>query len=225
MSDPSVAVAEAFNSDFVNVQGYIKMDHPFTRFAESALVGKTLCPLEDFYFEGAEGKQVHGYVVKPYEWREGDLKKWPGLFFIHGGMSARRGMSFVVVINPTGSTTFDQDKYPEIDPDRAVAAGATDSWGGYAINWIQGHPEYGFNLKALAVCHDGVFDTTYNGYSAEELFFWSTPQLVIHRSKDYCLPEMDGISAFHTFQQCAYLRVSWLDSILSMTAGEGWQLD
>ncbi len=40
-------------------------------------------------------------------------------------------------------------------------------------SWIQGHPEYGFNFKAL-VCHDGVFDATYNGYSTDELFFVST---------------------------------------------------
>ncbi|KAF8172042.1 alpha/beta-hydrolase [Mycena galopus ATCC 62051] len=117
-----------------------------------------------------------------------------------------------------------QDTYPQIDTDRAVAAGA--SWGGYAINWIQGHPE-GFNFKAL-VCHDGVFDSTYNGYSTEELFFfnhewggrpwepeakalsekfspfvanWSTPQLLIHGSKDYRLPETESIGAFHALQQ------------------------
>src|SRR5258707_7165448 len=39
-------------------------------------------------------------------------------------------------------------------------------------SWIQGHPEFGFNFKAL-VCHDGVFDATYNGYSTDELFFVS----------------------------------------------------
>ncbi|KAG8808736.1 hypothetical protein FRC19_005695 [Serendipita sp. 401] len=86
---------------------------------------------------------------------------------------------FTVFINPTGSTTYGQnftdaitedwggkpfvdlqlgwkyilDAYPEIDPQRTAAAGA--SWGGFAINWIQGHPEYNFGFKAL-VCHDGV---------------------------------------------------------------------
>jgi len=39
-------------------------------------------------------------------------------------------------------------------------------------SWIQGHPEYGFNFKAL-VCHDGVFDATYNCYSTDGLFFVS----------------------------------------------------
>ncbi|KAJ3715402.1 Alpha/Beta hydrolase protein [Lentinula raphanica] len=160
---------------------------------------------------------------------------------------------FTVAINPTGSTSFGQaftdaiagdwggkpfvdlqkgwkyvlDNYPEADPDRAVAAGA--SWGGYAINWIQGHPEFNFNFKAL-VCHDGVFDSSYNGFSTEELFFfnhdwrgrpwdknseqvlrkfnpanfvhkWGTPQLLIHGSKDYRLPETEGIGAFHALQQ------------------------
>ena len=43
------------------------------------------------------------------------------------------------------------------------------------FSWINGHEEeYGFGFKAL-VCHDGVFDTTYNGLSTDELFFVSAP--------------------------------------------------
>jgi dipeptidyl aminopeptidase/acylaminoacyl peptidase len=34
---------------------------------------------------------------------------------------------------------------------------------------------------------------------------WSTPQLVIHGSKDYRLPETDGIGAFHALKQCAHI--------------------
>ncbi|KAJ7781821.1 Alpha/Beta hydrolase protein [Mycena maculata] len=168
--------------------------------------------------------------------------RWNPNVFAHQGY-------FTVLINPTGSTTFGQgiagdwggkpfvdliagwkhvlESYPQLDVDRAVAAGA--SWGGYAINWIQGHPEFGFNFKAL-VCHDGVFDSNYNGYTTEELFFfnhewggvpweekskalsekfspsnyvnkWSTPQLLIHGSKDYRLPETESIGAFHALQQ------------------------
>ncbi|CAE6421504.1 unnamed protein product [Rhizoctonia solani] len=158
----------------------------------------------------------------------------------------------VVTINPTGSTTFGQeftdaiaedwggrpfedlrkgwkhvlDNYEEVDGDRAVAAGA--SWGGYAINWIQSHPEWNFNFKAL-VCHDGVFDTVYNGFATDELYFfnhdfggppwsrrgreaaekfnpvnrvshWSTPQLIIHGSRDYRLAETEGLSVFNALQ-------------------------
>lgn len=171
----------------------------------------------------------------------------------------------------------------QIDADRAVAAGA--SWGGYAIkydiffrdswvsllitvrSWIQGHPEYGFNFKAL-VGHDGVrtfadqigpklinmacrclmqstmdipptscSSSTMSGvgdhgirlarscqtskrvaptprwrlswstfvcprYSPSNFVDkWSTPQLLIHGSKDYRLPETESIGAFHALQQ------------------------
>ncbi|PPQ63625.1 hypothetical protein CVT24_004378 [Panaeolus cyanescens] len=246
---------------------HIKLDR-ITNFSGSDLKGKNLSEGEEFWFKGAKDKRVQGWALKPRGWKEGDKKKWPAVLLIHGGpqsawedqwstrwnpnMFTQQGY-FVIMINPTGSTTFGQEftddiaedwggkpfvdmihgwkhalhQYPEIDADRAVAAGA--SWGGYAINWIQGHPEYGFNFKAL-VCHDGVFDSNYNGYSTDELFFfnhewggrpweekskklstkfspsnfvhkWSTPQLLIHGSKDYRLPETESIGAFHALQQ------------------------
>jgi len=239
-----------------------------TRLTESVLSDKNLSPGESFWFKGANDKNVQGWALKPRGWKKNEMKKWPVVLLIHGGpqgawedqwsnrwnpnIFTQQGY-FVIMINPTGSTTFGQeftdaiaedwggkpfvdmqkgwkyalDVYPEIDPDRAVAAGA--SWGGYAINWIQGHPEYGFNFKAL-VCHDGVFDSNYNGYSTDELFFfnhewggrpwdkkskalsekfspsnfvnnWNTPQLLIHGSKDYRLPETESIGAFHALQQ------------------------
>jgi dipeptidyl aminopeptidase/acylaminoacyl peptidase len=55
---------------------------------------------------------------------------------------------------------------PYVDTSRAVALGA--SYGGYMVNWIQGH-DFGRKFKAL-VTHDGVFSTL-NQYSSEELFF------------------------------------------------------
>ncbi|KAJ7505197.1 Alpha/Beta hydrolase protein [Mycena galericulata] len=160
---------------------------------------------------------------------------------------------FAIWMNPTGSTGFGGEftenihedwggkpfidmragykyileSYPQINPERAVASGA--SWGGYAVNWIQGHPEYGFNFKAL-VCHDGVFDSSYSSYSSDIPFFvhqhfggvpwgrkgasihekfspsnfvnkWSTPELLIHGSKDFRLPETESIGPFHALQQ------------------------
>ncbi|PHH64187.1 hypothetical protein CDD81_4934 [Ophiocordyceps australis] len=154
----------------------------------------------------------------------------------------------VVCPNPTGSTGYGQDhvdaircnwggnpyqdlvkcfdylekevKY--IDTKCAVALGA--SYGGYMINWIQGH-ELGRRFKAL-VCHDGVFSTQ-NQWSTEELFFpehdfggtlwdnrkmyarwdpslhldnWATPQLVIHNELDYRLPIAEGLAMFNVLQ-------------------------
>ncbi|KAH0491413.1 hypothetical protein TgHK011_002846 [Trichoderma gracile] len=154
----------------------------------------------------------------------------------------------VVSPNPTGSTGYGQDhtdaiqnnwggdpyidlvkcfeflekEVSYIDTTRAVALGA--SYGGYMINWIQGH-DLGRKFKAL-VCHDGVFSTL-NQWSTEELFFpehdfggalwenregyekwdpakhvgnWATPQLVIHNELDYRLPISEGLAMFNVLQ-------------------------
>ncbi|PPQ67717.1 hypothetical protein CVT25_009323 [Psilocybe cyanescens] len=251
----------------------VKIDK-VTSFSEADLKNKGLDKGEEFWFKGALDKDVQGWALKPKGWQAGDKTKWPVLLLIHGGRPLDAGPQsawedqwstrwnpnifaqqgyFVLMINPTGSTTFGQEftdgiagdwggkpfvdlingwkhalkAYPEIDSDRAVAAGA--SWGGYAINWIQSNPEFGFNFKAL-VCHDGVFDSAYNGFSTDELFFfnhewkgrpwdpesialakkfnpanfvhkWSTPQLTFHGSKDFRIPETEGIAVFHTLQQ------------------------
>jgi len=154
----------------------------------------------------------------------------------------------VIAPNPTGSTSYGQDftdgiqnqwggrPYEDlikgfeyikenlsyVDTDRAVALGA--SYGGYMINWIQGH-DLGRKFKAL-VCHDGVFGMT-NQMSSDEQYFpshdlsgpiwaalenwerwdpsrhtgnWSTPQLVIHNELDYRLPISEGLAAFNVLQ-------------------------
>ncbi|KAH9932677.1 alpha/beta-hydrolase [Epithele typhae] len=182
-------------------------------------------------------------------WEDQWSNRWnPNIF-------AQQGY-YVIAINPTGSTSFGQeltdaiaedwggkpfvdlqagwkyilDTVPEVDPERAwLLARATAVTLSMRCSWIQGHPEFGFNFKAL-VCHDGAFGAQYHGYSTDELFFfnyewggrpwearakeviakydpinfvdkWSTPMLIIHGSKDYRLPETDGIGAFHALQQ------------------------
>ena len=142
----------------------------------------------------------------------------------------------VITPNPTGSTGYGQaftDAIKEswggrpyedlvagfeyiksnlsyVDTDRAVALGA--SYGGYMMNWMQGHA-LGKEFKAL-VCHDSVFSMA-NQMSSDEQYFpnhdlggpyykamktwdkwdpsrfvgeWETPMLVIHNGLDYRLP-------------------------------------
>ena len=110
-----------------------------------------------------------------------------------------------------------------VDTDRAVALGA--SYGGYMMNWFQGH-SLGRVFKAL-VCHDGVFSMT-NQISSDEQYFpnhdlggpywdaketwekwdparftgsWSTPMLVIHNELDYRLPISEGLAMFNVLQE------------------------
>lgn len=65
-----------------------------TRFAEDALKGKSLAAGEDFWFEGAEGHKVHGWIVKPPGFKKGEEKKWPILMLIHGGMMTTNKRQF-----------------------------------------------------------------------------------------------------------------------------------
>ncbi|PGH07760.1 hypothetical protein AJ80_07965 [Polytolypa hystricis UAMH7299] len=154
----------------------------------------------------------------------------------------------VIAPNPTGSTGYGQPftdaiqnswggrpyedlvrgfEYIErnleyVDTTRAVALGA--SYGGYMMNWMQGH-ELGRKFKAL-VTHDGIFSTRF-ALATEELYFpihdlggvywnvpqnwdrwdpsrfldkWSTPQLIIHSALDYRLSIAEGLAAFNALQ-------------------------
>jgi dienelactone hydrolase len=56
---------------------------------------------------------------------------------------------------------------PEVDMTRAVALGA--SYGGYMVNWLNGH-DLGRRFKAL-VCHDGIFSFAGGLLATEELYF------------------------------------------------------
>jgi len=115
--------------------------------------------------------------------------------------------------------------YPYVDPNRMAACGA--SYGGFMINWINGHSD---RFKAL-VCHDGLFSSMAMYYASEEVFFneaefgpppytspaareayerfspqnfvqnWKTPTLVVHGSRDFRIPVSEGLSAFTALQR------------------------
>ena len=153
----------------------------------------------------------------------------------------------VVATNPRGSTGYSQRfkdeisgdwggkvytdlmnacdyaiaNYSFIDSKNTFAAGA--SYGGYMINWIEGHSD---RFNAL-VCHDGVFNLESMWGTTEELWFptwefqgtpwqnrslyqkWSphmyadnfkTPMLVVHGALDFRVPEGQAMELFSTLQ-------------------------
>jgi len=112
--------------------------------------------------------------------------------------------------------------YPFLDKNRVGAAGA--SYGGYMIDWIEGHTD---RFKVL-VSHDGVFDLRSMYGATEELWFpeweqlgtpwtnpeqytkWSpsyyvknfkTPCLVIHSERDFRVPLEQGLQLFTSLQR------------------------
>lgn len=117
---------------------------------------------------------------------------------------------------------FALDKFTYLDKSRVVALGA--SYGGFMINWINGHTD---RFKAL-VCHDGNLDERMAYYDTEELWFpewehagvpwekpdgylkhnpidyvknWKTPTLVIHGGLDFRVVDTQGMSTFTALQR------------------------
>lgn len=64
---------------------YHRQAEQITHFTEEALRGKKLSDGEDFWFKGAEDKDIQGWILKPNGWKAGEKKKWPVLLLIHGG--------------------------------------------------------------------------------------------------------------------------------------------
>lgn len=113
-----------------------------------------------------------------------------------------------------------------IDKNRIGAAGA--SYGGYMINWIEGHNnDPRFQFKVL-VCHDGVYNLSSMYGATEEVWFpewefrgtpwtnklmyerWSpdrfvknfkTPILIIHGELDYRVPIGEGLQLYTAVQR------------------------
>jgi dipeptidyl aminopeptidase/acylaminoacyl peptidase len=106
-----------------------------SRVNDKRLEGVEMNPLEAFYFEGAEGDQVHGWLLKPPGFDPD--QKYPLVFLVHGGPQGAWGDGFhyrwnyqmfaapgyvVVAVNPRGSTGFGQEFTDQISGD----------WGGKA---------------------------------------------------------------------------------------------
>lgn len=87
-------------------------------------------PAEGFWFEGAAGTKVHGWLIKPPAFDP--KKKYPVVYLVHGGPQGQWGDQFhfrwsgqmfasrghvVVMVNPRGSTGFGQQFTDEISKD------------------------------------------------------------------------------------------------------------
>lgn len=97
---------------------------------DAKLVNLEMNPKEDFWYEGAGGTRVHGFLVKPPSFDA--TKKYPMVLLIHGGPQGQWGDQFhyrwnaemfasrgyvAVLINPHGSTGYGQAFTDEISKD------------------------------------------------------------------------------------------------------------
>lgn len=74
------------NIDFTSPYTEDELDiDQLTRFTDQAFDDKGLEAGEEFWFEGAEHKLIHGWIFTPPGFVRGEEKKWPALLLIHGG--------------------------------------------------------------------------------------------------------------------------------------------
>ncbi|MFW5946845.1 MAG: prolyl oligopeptidase family serine peptidase [Gemmatimonadota bacterium] len=233
-----------------------RVERQLTRTNAGLLDELALQPLEPFWFTGAEGDRVQGFLVKPPDFDP--ERTYPVVFLVHGGPQGAWTDNFhyrwnynlfaapgymVVAINPRGSTGYGQEfvdeitldwggrvftdlmegldhalaTYPFLDEERIAAAGA--SYGGYMMNWFQGHTD---RFRTI-INHDGLFDLRSMYYATEELWFpewefggppwegseaydrwnpsatveeWDTPMLIVHGAQDFRVPLEQGLAAF-----------------------------
>ena len=209
-------------------------------------------PAETMWVEGADGKRIHVFVVKPHGFDPS--RKYPLVFNVHGGPQGMwadafrgdwqiyPGAGYVVAFaNPHGSTGYGQEltaqisgdwggkvfedlmkvvdaleELPYVDGDRMGAMGW--SYGGYMMNWFQGHTD---RFKCLASMM-GLFDLRSFYLTTEELWFpewdlggmpwnselyetWNpanaverfkTPELIIGGERDFRVPYTQSLMAF-----------------------------
>jgi len=151
------------------------------------------------------------------------------------------GKAYTDIMNGTADLLR---RSPFIDRNHIGAAGA--SYGGYMINWIEGHNnDPRFHFKVL-VSHDGVYNIESMYGATEELWFtdwefkgtpwtnplmyarWSpskfvknfkTPILIVHSELDYRVPFGEGLQLFTAVQRMG------IDSKLLVFPDEGhWVL-
>jgi dipeptidyl aminopeptidase/acylaminoacyl peptidase len=132
-----------------------------------------LNPAEDFWFRGAAGDSVHGWVIKPPQFEAG--KKYPLLLLIHGGpqgawfdawgsrwapqMFAAGGYG-VVMINPHGSTGYGQKFVDAVSKD----------WGGKTyVDLMRGVDAALVKNKWLDSTRMAAAGGSYGGYMANWL--------------------------------------------------------
>ncbi|MEJ1096076.1 MULTISPECIES: S9 family peptidase [unclassified Pseudoxanthomonas] len=167
---------------------------PITQSAEEVLKDVAFGDFEQFQFKGWNNETVHGYVVKPWNYVEG--QKYPVAFLIHGGPqgSFSNGWSYrwnpqtyagqgyaVVMIDFHGSTGYGQ----------AFTDAISQHWGDRPLEdlqkgWAAAQKKYSF-LDGGNACALGA---SYGGYMINWIAGnWHTPSTGAWK----CLVNHDGV--------------------------------
>ena len=148
-----------------------------------------LSKMESFWFAGAEGAKVQGFIVPPPNF---DLaKKYPVKFLIHGGPQGAGGDAWsyrwnpelmaasgyvVVMVNPRGSTGYGQ----------AFIDGVNGDWGGKAyVDLMKGLDAAEAKFPFIDKNSECALGASYGGYMAD----W----VLTHTNRFKCIVTHDGM--------------------------------
>jgi dipeptidyl aminopeptidase/acylaminoacyl peptidase len=162
-----------------------------------AVLGRVLMPpMESFWFTGAGGTKIQGFVLKPPHFNAGGT--YPVEFLIHGGPQGQWGEEWsyrwnaelfaaggyvVIMINPRGSTGYGQ----------AFVDGVNGDWGGKPyIDLMKGLDYAEKNFPFVDKNRECALGASYGGY----MINW----ILGHTNRFKCLVSHDGM--FNT--QAAY---------------------
>jgi dipeptidyl aminopeptidase/acylaminoacyl peptidase len=163
--------------------------HPLTRVNASRLASLRMNPAEEFWFEGAGGDKVHGWLVRPAGAVAG--KKYPVAFLIHGGPQGAWGDDWsyrwnpqlfaangyvVVMINFHGSTGYGQKFIDAINGD----------WGGAPYEDLMKGLDYAEKTYPfIDKNRECALGASYGGYAIN----W----ILGHSDRFKCLVSHDGM--------------------------------
>ncbi|HET7873819.1 MAG TPA: S9 family peptidase [Terriglobales bacterium] len=172
-----------------------------SRLNDPVLVHVSMQPAEPFWFVGAGGTKVQGFIVKPPDFKA--EKKYPVKFLIHGGPQGAWGDewtyrwnaelfaadgSVVIMINPRGSTGYGQKFIDEINGD----------WGGKPyIDLMNGLDYAEKTYSFIDKNKECAMGASYGGY----MINW----ILGHTNRFKCLVSHDGMfnteSAYGTTEE------------------------
>ena len=157
--------------------------------------------MESFWFAGANGTKVEGFLIKPPNFDP--AKKYPLKFLIHGGPQGAWGDAWsyrwnpelfaangyvVVMINPRGSTGYGQQFVDEVSGD----------WGGRPyVDLMKGLDYAEAHYPFIDKTRECALGASYGGYMAD----W----ILTHTDRFKCIVTHDGMynpqSAFGTTEE------------------------
>jgi dipeptidyl aminopeptidase/acylaminoacyl peptidase len=164
-------------------------EQPLTRLNRMLLSQLDLPEMEHYWFHGAGGVRVEGFLIRPPGFDP--EKKYPVKFLIHGGPEGAWGDSWsyrwnaelfaangyaVVMVNPRGSTGYGQ----------AFVDGVNGDWGGRPyIDLIRGLDAAEAQFPFLDKTRECALGASYGGYMAN----W----ILGHTDRFRCIVSHDGM--------------------------------